>query len=229
MSDGDLVEKRRLEALGKLLPAFAQDMRNLVGIVGSYADFAARATTRKEGPEKYIGTIREAARRAGSLTEVLHELSTARPKDDRSASADVHELVTTRIELLRRVAGDVPIEVVVRRGCPDVHVAISLEHLLFTLCVAVRDAQPGEPMCIELGPRTVPADLAGGWLLPRGEYVSLRVSPPPTAHVERVRALVHASRGALRLRTDKWEVLLPSVPPQDEPIRRSPSGSGRRA
>jgi signal transduction histidine kinase/ActR/RegA family two-component response regulator len=97
----ELLESRKLEAIGQLAGGVAHDFNNILGAISGYAELI-RQRFGADNPklEKYSSTILAAARRAAELTAQL--LTFARKGSYRREHCDVHELLNRTIQLLHR-------------------------------------------------------------------------------------------------------------------------------
>ena len=97
----ELLESRKLEAIGQLAGGVAHDFNNILGAISGYAELI-RQRFGADNPKlmKYSTTILDAARRAAELTAQL--LTFARKGVHRMERCDVHELVSRTIQLLHR-------------------------------------------------------------------------------------------------------------------------------
>ena len=97
----ELLESRKLEAIGQLAGGVAHDFNNILGAISGYAEMIQKRFG-ADNPklEKYSATILAAARRAAELTAQL--LTFARKGSYRMEHCDVHELLNRTIQLLHR-------------------------------------------------------------------------------------------------------------------------------
>jgi nitrogen-specific signal transduction histidine kinase/CheY-like chemotaxis protein len=116
----ELLESRKLEAIGQLAGGVAHDFNNILGAISGYAELI-RQRFGADNPKltKYTTTILAAARRAAELTAQL--LTFARKGSHRMEHCDVHELVNHTIQLLHHsLDSKIKIRKVFRAGNPGI-------------------------------------------------------------------------------------------------------------
>ena len=95
----ELLESRKLEAIGQLAGGVAHDFNNILGAISGYAELIRKRFGAVDPKlEKYSTTILSASRRAAELTAQL--LTFARKGSYRMEHCDVHELLNRTIQLL---------------------------------------------------------------------------------------------------------------------------------
>ena len=95
----ELLESRKLEAIGQLAGGVAHDFNNILGAISGYAELIRKRFGAVDPKlEKYSSTILSASRRAAELTAQL--LTFARKGSYRMEHCDVHELLNRTIQLL---------------------------------------------------------------------------------------------------------------------------------
>jgi len=95
----ELLESRKLEAIGQLAGGVAHDFNNILGAISGYAELIRKRFGAVDPKlEKYSTTILSASRRAAELTAQL--LTFARKGSYRMEHCDIHELLNRTIQLL---------------------------------------------------------------------------------------------------------------------------------
>lgn len=174
---------QRMEAVGRLAGGIAHDFNNLLSIIGTYTAFLLEEADPSSSMREDIDVIRDAARRAASLTQQL--LAFSRRQVQQLRVLDVNEVVGEMERMLRRVMGeDIQLRVHLERELHPIQAdPVHLEQVLMNLVVNARDAMPhGGTLQIET--RNVildasyeaskPADI------PSGPYVQICVSDTGT-------------------------------------------------
>ncbi|MBB5049926.1 PAS domain S-box-containing protein [Rhodopseudomonas rhenobacensis] len=174
-----LRQSQKMEAVGQLTGGIAHDFNNLLtGIVGSLDLMQVRLDQgRADNLSRYINAAMTSANRAAALTHRL--LAFARRQPLVPKSVDVHQLVVSLEDLLRRTIGEaIDLEVAAAPGLwPTLCDPNQLESALLNLAINARDAMP------EGGKLTIACNNVrfGGLnvelpaLLP-GDYVCIRVT-----------------------------------------------------
>jgi len=165
--EAELVQARKLEAIGRLAGAVAHDFNNLLTVIVNCADLLVR-----DHPElaldEDVRAIGEAAERGGDLTRSL--LTIARRQVDQATPISVAEILLSAQPVVSRALGDrISLEVVM----PDAGLGVTIDRsqaqiLLLNLAMNARDAMPtggvfrlvASLLTAGSGPR--PADLGPG-------------------------------------------------------------------
>jgi len=171
----ELVQARKLEAIGRLAGAVAHDFNNLLTVVLNSSELLVR-----DYPEladnQDIKAISEASERGGELTRSL--LTIARRQVDVATPISVGDMLLGSQPIISRALGD---RIALAIGVPDVALSISVDRgqahiLLLNLAMNARDAMPAggtfklavTRLMPGAGPR--PAELGPG------EYVVINAS-----------------------------------------------------
>jgi signal transduction histidine kinase len=139
----ELLESRKLEAIGQLAGGVAHDFNNILGAISGYAELIQKRFG-ADNPkiEKYTATILAAARRAAELTAQL--LTFARKGSFRMERCDTHQLLNSTIQLLRHSFDKtIKIEKDLRAVRTEIlGDATQLQTALLNIAMNARDAMP---------------------------------------------------------------------------------------
>jgi PAS domain S-box-containing protein len=137
-----LLHSQRLEAVGQLAGGVAHDFNNLLGVILGHVDLAQELLPDSSPAIEDLHEIRQACRRASSLTRQL--LAFARRQIVEPRAFDVNELIKDMERMIHRIIGeDVQLETrlspvpVVVKADPG-----QIEQVLLNLVVNARDAMP---------------------------------------------------------------------------------------
>lgn len=137
-----LLHSQRLEAVGQLAGGVAHDFNNLLGVIIGHVDLAQELIPEGSPVVEDLHEIRQACRRASSLTRQL--LAFARRQIVEPRAFDVNELIKDMERMIHRIIGeDVQLETrlspvpVVVKADPG-----QIEQVLLNLVVNARDAMP---------------------------------------------------------------------------------------
>jgi PAS domain S-box-containing protein len=179
LAEERLRQSQKMEAVGRLTGGLAHDFNNLLaGIAGGLELIEKRIDQgRTSDVKRYLEAARDAARRAGALTQRLLAYSRQQTLDPRPT--DVNRLVAGMEALVRDSVG--PRCDVRARLAPDLWTTLvdprQLENALLNLCVNARDAMPdGGVLTIETANHDFDAAAAAAVDLPPGQYISLGVT-----------------------------------------------------
>jgi two-component system cell cycle sensor histidine kinase/response regulator CckA len=144
-AEDEILQRQRLEALGRLCAGIAHDFNNMLSAVTASLDFL-----RQQPPTTPLGDadvsecladISAAARRTTELTPRL--LAFARGGWSRSGAVDVSKLCSEVAHLIERTFGRaIRIETSIDRGLVVMGDGGQLNQLLVNLCINARDAMP---------------------------------------------------------------------------------------
>jgi two-component system, cell cycle sensor histidine kinase and response regulator CckA len=131
---------QKLEAVGQLAGGIAHDFNNLLGVIGGYAEMAARAVRHDEAASRPLEQVLRAAQRAAELTRQL--LAFSRRQELQPRVLDLNEVVAEIEPMLRRLIGeDVGLELALDRAPACVRADRGqLEQVVANLAVNARDA-----------------------------------------------------------------------------------------
>jgi len=183
LSEEQLRQAQKMEAVGQLTGGIAHDFNNLLaGIMGSLELMNTRfAQGRLKDIDKYMAAAQGAAKRAAALTHRLLAFSRRQTLDPKTT--DVNALVDGMCDLIQRTVGpSVPLHVV---GATDLWLVqvdpSQLENALLNLCINARDAMPeGGSITIETANRTIDEQGAARQGMRQGQYLALSVSDTGT-------------------------------------------------
>ena len=178
ISQAQLQQSQKLEAIGQLAGGVAHDLNNLLTAIAGYSDLSLRLLDKEHPVRRYLQEIKKASDRATSLTRQL--LAFSRRQILEPKVVDLNLVVTEMSEMLRRLIGE------------DIELATSLksdlgrvkadpgqvEQIIMNLIVNSRDAMAlGGKITIE----TSNVTLDDGYSLQHvpmqpGDYVMLAVT-----------------------------------------------------
>jgi PAS domain S-box-containing protein len=137
-----LVQARKMEAIGRLAGGVAHDFNNLLTIILGYADILHESLSRPADRHQ-LESITAAAGSAADLTRQL--LAFSRKQILTPQTLDLNAIVVKTLAMLRRVLGENII--VDTRTAPRLDPVLAdpgqLEQVIVNLCVNARDAMPG--------------------------------------------------------------------------------------
>ncbi len=135
-----LNQAQKMEAIGTLAGGVAHDFNNLLTVINGYSEMALMQLKENERLYGQISAIKEAGKKAASLTSQL--LAFSRKQIYKSEVLNINELVRSMEKMLRRLVGeDISIEVVLRENLPLIKGDKSqLDQILINLVVNARDA-----------------------------------------------------------------------------------------
>jgi len=156
-AETDLIEAKKLEALGRLAGGIAHDFNNILTVIRVDAKFAREILLKSGDPLKNLDSITEAAERASHLTRRL--LTFARRQTVEAREIVLEDYVQQMKDMLAKLAGDqATLEFDLAGEKSTVFIDPGqLEQVLLNLTVNARDAMPH-----------------GGWLA----FATRRVSLP---------------------------------------------------
>jgi PAS domain S-box-containing protein len=137
-----LVQARKMEAIGRLAGGVAHDFNNLLTIILGYAEILHESLSRPVDRHQ-LESITAAASSAADLTRQL--LAFSRKQLLTPQTLDLNAIVAKTLAMLRRVLGeDIVVET---RAAPRLDPVLAdpgqLEQVIVNLCVNARDAMPG--------------------------------------------------------------------------------------
>ena len=149
--EAQLRQAQKMEAVGRLAGGVAHDFNNLLTVISGYCDLLLGRQGLEETVRGPVSTIRDAARRATSVTSQL--LAFSRRQVMVYRVLDLSEVVSRVDDLLRRILGE-HVQVVTRRAprlWPVRADPTQLEQVMMNLAVNARDAMPrGGTLSLEL-------------------------------------------------------------------------------
>jgi PAS domain S-box-containing protein len=137
-----LVQARKMEAIGRLAGGVAHDFNNLLTIILGYAEILHESLARPVDRHQ-LESITAAASSAADLTRQL--LAFSRKQLLAPQTLDLNAIVAKTLAMLRRVLGEnIAVET---RAAPRLDPVLAdpgqLEQVIVNLCVNARDAMPG--------------------------------------------------------------------------------------
>lgn len=138
-----LRQSQKMEAVGRLAGGVAHDFNNLLTAITGHVDLMLEDVSPSSALAGDLGLVREAARRAGTLTNQL--LAFSRRQVLRPRLIDLNQVVTGLEDMLRRLIGeDVSLVTILADDLPATKADPNqLEQVLMNLVVNARDAMPG--------------------------------------------------------------------------------------
>ncbi len=173
-----LLQSRKMEAIGQLAGGVAHDFNNLLTVICGYGDLLKKQPDLSAAAREYSDEILEAARRASQLTRQL--LAFGRRQVLQSKTVNLNHIVVDLEKLLRRLIGeDVELNAVYAADLGVVKVDPGqIEQVVMNLAVNARDAMPkGGQLLIETSNVEFDSVEAEDEAMPlSGPYVMLTVS-----------------------------------------------------
>jgi PAS domain S-box-containing protein len=137
-----LLHSQRLEAVGQLAGGVAHDFNNLLGVIIGHVDLAQELIPQESPAIEDLHEIRQACRRASSLTRQL--LAFARRQIVEPRAFDLNELIKDMERMIHRIIGE---DIQLETRLSPVPVVIKadpgqIEQVMLNLVVNARDAMP---------------------------------------------------------------------------------------
>jgi PAS domain S-box-containing protein len=175
MLEKELLQARKMDAIGQLTGGIAHDFNNLLAAVLGGLDLIERRVTLEEEQRKILSMTRRAAEQGSELVRRL--LAFARRQQLAPSEIDVGRLSTTVTELLAHTLGGLVqlewrSEARTWRAYAD---SAQLELALMNLILNARDAMP-QGGAIHVTARNEKAEPGNRLRLPAGDYVVLAVA-----------------------------------------------------
>jgi PAS domain S-box-containing protein len=178
ISEDQLRQSQKMEAVGRLAGGIAHDFNNLLTVMGGYCTLSLRQLDEDHPLQRNIGEIQKAADRAASLTGQL--LAFSRKQVLQPRILKLNEVVRGMEKMLRRLIGeDIELCTVFDAGLGNVKADPGqIEQVILNLVVNARDAMPrGGKLTISIANTTV--DQSSSFrnrTLEPGEYLLLAIS-----------------------------------------------------
>ncbi len=139
--EAELMQARKLEAIGRLAGAVSHDFNNLLTVILNCAELLVRDHP-ELAPNEDVRAITEAAERGGELTRSL--LTIARRQVDVATPISAAELLLGAQPVVSRALGD---RIAFELAAPDVSLGVRIDRgqahiLLLNLAMNARDAMP---------------------------------------------------------------------------------------
>jgi hypothetical protein len=177
-----LLQSRKMEAVGQLAGGVAHDFNNLLTVICGYGDLLKKQPNSGPLTSEYANEILEAAKRAAQLTRQL--LAFSRRQVLQLKTVNLNNVATDIEKLLRRLIGeDVELRTAYATDLGMVRVDTGqIEQVVMNLAVNARDAMPkGGRLTIKTANVDFHANNAGREaILPSGPYVVVTVSDTGT-------------------------------------------------
>lgn len=173
----ELLQARKLEAIGRLAGGIAHDFNNLLTVIRNHAELLKEGEDRNEEELGDIAAICEAADRATRITRQL--LAFGRRSDARPELLDLNRMTTEFIRLISRLVGEhVTIELSLEPSLKPVRAdRAQLEQVLLNLLTNARDAMPDGGVIIVRTRHATEDELRACGLPPNpSKYLALLVS-----------------------------------------------------
>jgi two-component system, cell cycle sensor histidine kinase and response regulator CckA len=138
-----LLQSRKMEAIGQLAGGVAHDFNNLLTVICGYGDLLKKQPGLAVEAIEYTNEILEAARRAAQLTRQL--LAFGRRQILQARIADLNKIVRDLEKLLGRLIGE-DVELRFTYAADPAFVKVDpgqIEQVMMNLAVNARDAMPG--------------------------------------------------------------------------------------
>ncbi len=183
LAQAELVQGRKMEAIGRLAGGVAHDFNNILTVILGYAGFVGDELPEGGQVREDLRTVVDAAKRAERLVSQLLAFSRRRPVEPKIL--DIDELVEETARMLSRVLGEhIVLDTELGLGGWTTSMdPTAFDQVLMNLAVNARDAMP-RGGSLTLTTRRVRADHVGAnparpGLVP-GEYAVLSVSDTGT-------------------------------------------------
>ena len=176
--EGQLQQKAKLEAVGRLAGGVAHDFNNMLGAILGYGEMALEQTSPGDPVNSALTEIMEAATRSADITRQL--LAFARKQTVAPKVIDINDIIIGMLNMIRRLIGE-NIELHWTPGNNLWKVKMDpsqIDQILVNLCVNAKDAmQTGGTISIETGTESFDEEFCRNELgfLP-GDFVYISVS-----------------------------------------------------
>jgi two-component system, cell cycle sensor histidine kinase and response regulator CckA len=178
VSEDQLRQTQKLEAVGRLAGGVAHDMNNALNAIIAFADLALQEAGEAEDLSADIREIRTAADRAAGITRRL--LAFSRRQVLQLQVIELNAIVASVDNMLRRLIGEhISLELRLKPDVGRVKTDPSqIEQVIINLALNARDAMPsGGELSIETDVVRVSVEQAGVFdAITPGEYAVLRIS-----------------------------------------------------
>jgi signal transduction histidine kinase/CheY-like chemotaxis protein len=179
LSQKDLAQRRRMDAIDQLAGGIAHDFNNILGVILGYVDLLKRHLTEQPKLEKFVNHIDNAGHRGVKLTKKL--LSLSRKKSLDASKVDINKVLKEQQDLLQKML-TVRIELVIY---PEPNVWLiwgdsnEFEDVILNLSInamhAMVDKTSGAQLTIQTNNKSLNARNAKILGLPVGDYVQVSI------------------------------------------------------
>jgi PAS domain S-box-containing protein len=177
ISEEQLRQSQKLEAIGQLAGGIAHDFNNLLTVIGGYSSILLNKFDQENPFRTSVEEIKKASDRASGLTRQL--LAFSRKQILQPKILDLNVVVSDLDKMLRRLIGeDIDLLTLTDPKLAKVKADPGqIEQVLLNLIVNARDAMPdGGKLTIETANATLSEDYAVSHAAVGGSYVMLAVS-----------------------------------------------------
>jgi len=150
ITEKQLVQSQKLEAVGRLAGGISHDFNNLLTVILGYSDISRRNLNDGDPLQRNLDEIIRASERAASLTRQL--LAFSRKQVMQPKVFDLNTVVSDLEKMLRRMIGeDIELRVSAQSDLGNIKAdPVQLEQMIMNLVVNARDAMPkGGKLSIE--------------------------------------------------------------------------------
>ena len=181
--ESQLLQAKKMDAIGRLAGGVAHDFNNLLTIITSYSELALDCVVPGSLAQTRIQEILSAARRAADLTRQLLAFSRNQPQALRVA--DLNPVVSGIVKTLHRLIGeDIELTFAPGEGLGRVRLdPVQIEQILMNLAANSRDAMPQGGRCsLETSNVNLDEQYAGQKkaIIPTGHYAVLTMTDTGT-------------------------------------------------
>jgi PAS domain S-box-containing protein len=177
LSEEQLRQSQKLEAIGQLAGGVAHDFNNLLTVIGGYSSILLGRITPENPQRSALEEIKKASDRASGLTRQL--LAFSRKQILQPKVLDLNEVVSEMEKMVRRLIGeDIDLLILTESSVGQTRADPGqLEQVLLNLIVNARDAMPqGGKLTIETSNVHLSEDYASRHGATAGNYIMLAVS-----------------------------------------------------
>jgi len=176
LSEEQLIQAQKMEAIGRLAGGVAHDFNNLLTVINGYSELLLGEMGKDDPLRPTIAEIRHAGERAAGLTRQL--LAFGRKQMVAPRIIDLNAVIESTRAMLRRLIGeDIALEATLDPGVMRVMADPSqVDQLILNLAVNARDAMPqGGRLSIETANVTLRESPGRSPEILPGPYVAIRV------------------------------------------------------
>jgi signal transduction histidine kinase len=176
LSEEQLIQAQKMEAIGRLAGGVAHDFNNLLTVINGYSELLLLEMGENDPIRPTIAEIRKAGERAAGLTRQL--LAFGRKQMIAPRIIDLNAVIENTQAMLRRLIGeDIALEVTLDPGVMRVKADPSqVDQLILNLAVNARDAMPqGGALSIETANVTLKESPPRSPEILPGPYIAIRI------------------------------------------------------